>query len=56
MNFYIYKDARGEWRWYLYAANNKKIADSAEGYKNKTDCLAGIRLVRGSGSAGLLEL
>ena len=33
--FEIYADAAGEWRWRLVAANNRIIADSAEGYKNK---------------------
>lgn len=43
--FVIYKDKAGEWRWTLYAANSKKIADSAESYRNKADCLHGARLV-----------
>ena len=43
--FGLYKDAKGEWRWTLYAANSKKIADSAEGYNNRQDCLHGARLV-----------
>lgn len=43
--FVIYKDAANEWRWTLYAANSKKISDSAEGYKNKADCIHGARLV-----------
>lgn len=43
--FVIYKDAAGEWRWTLYALNSKKIADSAEGYKNRADCIHGARLV-----------
>lgn len=43
--FVIYKDAKGEWRWTLYARNAERIADSAEGYKNKADCKHGARLV-----------
>lgn len=43
--FVVYKDVQGEWRWTLYAVNSKKIADSAEGYKNKSDCVHGCRLV-----------
>jgi len=43
--FVIYKDASGEWRWTLYAANSKKIANGGEGYKNKADCIHGLRLV-----------
>lgn len=43
--FVIYKDKAGEWRWTLYAANAKKIADSGEGYVKKSDCIHGARLV-----------
>lgn len=56
MTYYIYKDTKGEWRWYLRAANSKKIADSGEGYQNKQDCLAGIELVKGSKDAPVYEL
>lgn len=51
MAFYMYKDTQGQWRWYLVAANNKKIADSGEGYWNESDCLHGIGLVMGTGSS-----
>jgi uncharacterized protein YegP (UPF0339 family) len=46
MKFVVYKDARGEYRWRLVAANGRKIADSGEGYGNKADCLAAIQLVK----------
>ncbi len=45
MKFYVYKDTAGYWRWHLVAANNRKIADSGEGYYNQSDCLAAIGLV-----------
>jgi uncharacterized protein YegP (UPF0339 family) len=45
MKFKIYKDEKGEYRWTLYAVNNKKLADSAEGYKQKKDCLNGMTKV-----------
>jgi uncharacterized protein YegP (UPF0339 family) len=44
--FDLYQDARGEWRWTLYAANGEKIADSAEGYVERRKCLHGLGLVR----------
>ena len=44
--FQIYVDKNGEHRWNLRADNNKIIADSAEGYQDKYDCLHGIQLVR----------
>lgn len=45
-HFKLYQDAQNQWRWTLFAQNNKKIADSGEGYRNKADCLNGIRLVK----------
>jgi uncharacterized protein YegP (UPF0339 family) len=56
MAYYIYVDAQGYWRWYLLAANNRKIANSGEGYNNKADCIAAINLVKGSGSAPIYEI
>ena len=51
MTYCIYKDSAGEWRWYLLAANNRKIATSGEGYRNRADCEAAISLVKGSSFA-----
>ena len=48
MFFWIYKDAANYWRWTLYAANNRKIADGSEGYFNRADCEAGVSLVKGT--------
>jgi uncharacterized protein YegP (UPF0339 family) len=56
MTYYMYKDVNGQWRWYLEAANNRKIANSGEGYHNESDCLAAIRLVQGSGSAPIKKV
>lgn len=50
MAYYVYKDERGEWRWYLLSANTRKIANSGEGYHNKQDCLHAISLVSTSGN------
>lgn len=44
--FYIYKDAKGEFRWRYKAANNKILADSAEGYHNKSDCRHAIGVIK----------
>ncbi|MBI5277625.1 MAG: DUF1508 domain-containing protein [Burkholderiales bacterium] len=49
MAYYIYKDEKGQWRWYLLAANNRKIANSGEGYWNLQDCKHAISLVSTSG-------
>lgn len=45
-HFEVYRDSKGEWRWRFVASNGRVIADSAEGYKNKADCLHGIELIR----------
>lgn len=45
MAFWIYVDLNNQWRWYLVAANGRKIANSGEGYINKQDCLAAVGLV-----------
>jgi uncharacterized protein YegP (UPF0339 family) len=50
MYFYLYRDVANQWRWTLYAANNRKIADSGEGYFNKADAQQGIELVKGTNS------
>jgi len=55
MAYYVYKDANGHWRWYLLAANNRKIANSGEGYWNKADCLSAIDLVKNSKSAPVYD-
>ena len=56
MEYRIYKDTSGYYRWTLYAANNRKIADSGEGYNNKADCQAGINLVKSSKDAPVKDL
>lgn len=32
----IYKDAGGDWRWSAVSANGRKVADSGEGYRNRS--------------------
>lgn len=44
--FFIYRDAKREYRWRFYAPNNRIIAESGEGYVNRGDCLAAIALVK----------
>ncbi|TIQ46742.1 DUF1508 domain-containing protein [Mesorhizobium sp.] len=55
MFFHLYVDVNRQYRWTLYAANNRKIANSGEGYYNRADCIAAINLVKGSGSAPIRE-
>ena len=51
MKFWIRKDATGQWRWRLRAANNKIIAESGESYHNEQDCRNAIVLVKRSSDA-----
>ena len=49
--FQVYEDAAGEWRWRLVAGNERIIAASGEGYRDRHDCLHGIELVKDSKDA-----
>jgi len=55
MHFDLYKDTAGYWRWRLKATNGKIIADSGEGYANKSDAERGIVLVKTSNTAPVKE-
>jgi uncharacterized protein len=55
MKYQLYKDAGGQWRWTLYAANGRKIANSGESYFNKQDAISAIGLVKGSASAPIYD-
>lgn len=55
MYYVLYKDTANHWRWTLFAANNRKIANSGEGYWNKADCQSAINLVKRSGLAPVYE-
>ena len=33
-----------QWRWRLKAGNGRIVADCGEGYHNRKECLAGLRL------------
>ncbi|PLX34112.1 MAG: DUF1508 domain-containing protein [Clostridiales bacterium] len=43
--FEVYKDARGEYRFRLKAANGQVIA-TGEGYKTKASCMNGIESIK----------
>jgi len=44
--FVMYIDHAGEYRWYLMAEDNQKIADSAQSYQSRGDCENGIKLIK----------
>lgn len=45
MRIEIYQDVRGEWRWRLVAANNRVMADSAEGYTRQLDVARAVETI-----------
>jgi len=55
VEYNVFKDVSGKWRWRLKASNGKIIADSGESYYNKSDCLDAIKIVKSSASAGVYE-
>jgi uncharacterized protein YegP (UPF0339 family) len=48
MYYEKYRDADGQWRWTLHGGNERKLANSGEGYHNEADCDHAINLVKGS--------
>ncbi len=50
-SYWMYKDARGEWRWSYEASNAKTIAVSSEGYQKRSDCERSIEIMKSSHSS-----
>lgn len=44
--FVVYKDKVNQYRWRFIADNGKIIADSGEGYINRSDCIHGIEIIK----------
>ncbi|CAJ2334041.1 YegP family protein [Brucella abortus] len=55
MQYVLYGDNAGYWRWRLLANNHRTIADSGEGYVNRADAINGINLVKSSAAAPVVE-
>lgn len=57
MYFVLFKStANNQWYWNINADNHKKIADGAEGYVNRADCLHGINLIKqNAATAGIYD-
>ena len=58
MRYEVYRDesAKREWRWRFISSNGKTIAVSSEGYSSKASCLNGIRLMKESADAPVVEV
>jgi len=55
MYYRLYRDAADYWRWRYVSSNGRTIADSGEGYFNKSDALNGITLMKGSYASPVRE-
>ncbi|EPZ74993.1 hypothetical protein M798_16320 [Brucella melitensis ADMAS-G1] len=55
MQYVLYRDNAGYWRWRLLANNHRTIADSGEGYVHRADAINGINLVKSSAAAPVVE-
>lgn len=55
MKYVIYKDAANLYRWRFIATNGRIIADSAESYHAKSDCINGINIMKGSANADVVD-
>ena len=40
--FELYKDSKDKYRWRFWAPNGRSMADSGEGYEDRTECIAAI--------------
>ncbi len=56
MIYFIFKDRSNQWRWRLMAENQRVIADSAEDYWNRRECLAGIERMKKAADAPIQEI
>ena len=55
MKFVVLKDTNGQYRWRFVSPNGKMVAIAGEGYINKSDCLAGIELVKKHAGTATVE-
>jgi uncharacterized protein len=52
----IYRDAKNEYRWRYKSSNENTIADSGEGYFNRSDCERGIAIMKASRDVPVKDL
>ena len=44
MNWQIFRDVAGYWRWHASAQNGRILAQSSESYHNRSDCVSCAKL------------
>lgn len=55
MEFELYHDEKGEFRWRLRASNGRIIAACGEGYRNKQDCLNELLMIKQHAAAAMIR-
>ena len=55
MQFQIYQDLQHAWRWQLSDEEGRKLGDSSQSYRDKSDCLMAIVQVQNCEHAIVLE-
>ncbi len=53
-SFLIYKDEVGQFRWRYQLSIRKTLAESADSYKSRFDCVQDIQLVQGCGNSPIV--
>lgn len=53
--FVLYRDVKQEYRWKLWTGNNKIVADSGEGHKNKADMVAMVNKIAAEASGATVQ-
>lgn len=48
MEFHLFQDKAGRWRWVLLAPNRMILAESVHDYSNPADCRASLEQFRGA--------
>ena len=56
LTFVIYVDQSNQYRWRLFAANNRIIADSGESYHNQADCEHGVDLIKKNAASAQVQV
>jgi uncharacterized protein YegP (UPF0339 family) len=56
LTFQIYTDQANQYRWRLFAANNRIIGDSGEGYHNLPDCESAVELIKKNASTAQVQV
>jgi uncharacterized protein YegP (UPF0339 family) len=56
MKFWVFKGVNGQWYWHFKAANGRIVATSGgDGYHNRADCVAAIKLVQIHANAAQIQ-